>query len=200
MNERRLTTAPASRPFRWKSLQSVQDRYVQSLSHPGYKAQDGVVRTLHFAMCRTMTRLLLVDGSDLMGWLVARLIPGNVEIVRATSFGEADRCLRDKPPDVAIFNLTPRHLDWRVLLDRCSDRQPVIPFLCCSPFENDFERDGPLPCRQEDYFTKSISRDEFQKLLSRLCTESRGAASGGFAVRGTYGRASRDRGNDPTPA
>ena len=120
-----------------------------------------------------MTRLLLIDGSDLMEWLVARLVPFNVEIVRAASFSEADRLLRDQPPDAAIFNLTPRHLDWRALLSHCLRHEPAIPFLCCSAIENDLERDGPLPCRPRDHFTKSISKEEFRALLERLFAESR---------------------------
>ena len=96
-----------------------------------------------------------------MGWLVAHLIPSDVEVIRAASFSEADRCLREQPPDAAIFNLMPRHLDWRTLLDRCVRGQRVVPYLCCSAIDNDEERDGPLPCRPEDflhevYFAKGI--------------------------------------------
>jgi DNA-binding NtrC family response regulator len=120
-----------------------------------------------------MTRLLLVDGSDLMEWIVAHLIPRNVEVVRVGSFAEADRLLRNQPPDAAIFNIAPRHLDWRALLERCLHHEPAIPFLCCSAIEPDEERDGRLPCRPEDHFTKSIPQDEFRELLTRLCAESR---------------------------
>ena len=120
-----------------------------------------------------MTRLLFVDGSDLMGWLVARLIPRNVEIVRVDSFVEAARFLREQPPDAAIFNLTPRHLDWRTLIDRCLRHEPVIPYLCCTAIENDAELDGPLPCRPEDYFTKSIPLKDLRLLVNRLVEEAR---------------------------
>ena len=147
-----------------------------------------------------MTRLLLVDGSDLTGWLVEHLIPRSVEIVRAGSFAEADRFLCEEPPDAAIFNLTPRHLDWRALLDRCLHHEPVIPYLCCSVIENDEERDGPLPCRPEDYFTKSISQAEFRKLLERLCAESRALGRGRFSGRGARRGVPEDRNLDPTPA
>jgi response regulator RpfG family c-di-GMP phosphodiesterase len=147
-----------------------------------------------------MTRLLLVDGSDLTGWLVAHLIPCSVEIVRAGSFAEADRFLCEEPPDAAIFNLTPRHLDWRALLSRCLHHEPVIPYLCCSAIENDEERDGPLPCRPEDYFTKSISQAEFRTLLERLCAESRARGRERFSGRGARRGAPEDRKLDRTPA
>ena len=147
-----------------------------------------------------MKRLLLVDGSDLMGWLVARLIPCNVEIVRAGSFAEADRFLSERPPDVAIFNITPRHLDWRSLLDRCIQNEPVIPFLCCSVVENDDECDGPLPCRPEDYFTKSIPQDGFRKLLERLCAESGTRERERFSGHGPRCGGPEDRTFEPTPA
>lgn len=147
-----------------------------------------------------MTRLLLVDGSDLMGWLVARLIPSNVEIVQAGTFAEAERCLRVQPPNAAIFNITPRHLDWRVLLDRCVHHEPSIPFLCCSAFENDDERDGPLPCRPEDYFTKSIPQEGFRALLERLCADSRTPECERFSRQGTRRGGPEDRAHDPAPA
>jgi len=147
-----------------------------------------------------MTRLLLVDGSDLMGWLVEHLIPSNVNIVRATSFSQADQLLREQPPDVAVFNLTPRHLDWRFLLDRCIHHEPVIPFLCCTALENDEELDGPLPCRQEDYFTKSISQSEFRTLLGRLTLESRVQERGRFSENGERCGVPDDRILDPPPA
>ena len=147
-----------------------------------------------------MTRMLLVDGSDLTGWLVEHLIPCSVEIVQAGSFAEADRFLCEEPPDAAIFNLTPRHLDWRTLLDRCLSHEPVIPYLCCSVIENDEERDGPLPCRPEDYFTKSISQAEFRTLLERLCAESRARGRGRFTGQGARRGVREDRNLDPTPA
>ena len=146
-----------------------------------------------------MTRLLLVDGSDLMGWLVARLIPRSVGIVRAGSYAEAERYLREQPPDAAIFNLTPRHLDWRALIDRCVYHSPAIPFLCCTVFENDEERDGPLPCRPKDYFTKSISKDDFQALLERLCSTPGAGEEGGNPVKGERNGVSADRNLDPAP-
>ncbi len=146
-----------------------------------------------------MTRLLLVDGSDLMGWLVAHLIPCDVEIVRAASFAEADRCLRDQPPEAAIFNLMPRHLEWRSLLDKCVHGQPVIPYLCCSAIDNDEERDGPLPCRPEDFFTKSIPQDELRKLLERLFAESRARERGRFSRRGERSGHPKDRRLDRPP-
>jgi len=146
-----------------------------------------------------MTRLLLVDGSDLMGWLVARLIPSNVEIVQAASFADAERFLRDQLPDIAIFNITPRHLNWRSLLDRCMCNDPVIPFLCCSAFEIDEERDGPLPCRPEDFFTKSIPQDGLRTLLERLCAESRARERGRFSGQGTRRGVPEDRTLETTP-
>jgi DNA-binding NtrC family response regulator len=147
-----------------------------------------------------MTRLLLVDGSDLTSWLVARLIPRHMEIVRVGSFAEADRFLREQPPDAAIFNLTPRHLDWRALIDLCVFHEPVIPFLCCTVFENEEERDGPLPCRPEDYFTKSIPKDEFRALLERLCAESGAREKERFSGEGARCGGPGDRKLDPTPA
>ena len=132
-----------------------------------------MVHLLQAIFSTTMTKLLLVDGSDLMGWRVSHLAPCEVEVVRATSFAEAERILREDPPEVAIFCLTPCHLEWRTLLGRCTSHQPVIPFLCCSAFEIDERFDGPLPCRPEDFFTKSIPLEDLRRLLNRLVEEAR---------------------------
>lgn len=118
-------------------------------------------------------RLLVVDGSNLLGWRVQRLAPVSVEIVHAGSFAEADRVLRDEPPDAAVFCLNPHHLEWRNLLDRCVNHQPVIPFLCCSALEIDEGRGNPLPCRPEDYFSKSASMEEFRHYIRRVVDEAR---------------------------
>ena len=147
-----------------------------------------------------MTRLLLVDGSDLMSWLVARLIPRTMEIVRVGSFAEADRCLREQPPDAAIFNLSPRHLDWRALIDRCVFHEPAIPFLCCTAIENDEERDGPLPCRPEDYFTKSVSQEEFRARVKRLCAEFGAGENDCFSGPRKPGGVAEERNLEPEPA
>lgn len=147
-----------------------------------------------------MTRLLLVDGSDLMNWLVARLIPRGMEIVRVNSFAEAEQCLREQPPDAAIFNLSPRHLDWRVLIDRCVFHQPAIPFLCCTAIENDEERDGPLPCRPEDYFTKSVSQEEFRARVERLCAASGARAKDRISGQREPRGVAEERNFEPEPA
>jgi hypothetical protein len=131
---------------------------------------------------------------------VAHLIPRTMEIVRVGSFAEADRYLREQPPDAAIFNLTPRHLDWRVLIDRCVFHEPVIPFLCCTAIEYDEERDGPLPCRPEDYFTKSIPQEEFRALVGRLCAESGAGDNKRFSGKGERGGVVEDRRLEPEPA
>jgi hypothetical protein len=78
-------------------------------------------------------RVLVVDGSRLMPWLVGAVAPENVLVDHAGSFQEARDILASNPPHVAIFNLTPVHLPWQELARTCREHRPPIPFRCfCS--------------------------------------------------------------------
>jgi DNA-binding NarL/FixJ family response regulator len=123
---------------------------------------------LHVERATMTRRLLIVDGSDLTAWLVAHAVPAGVEVVRAATFAQAVRILRDAPPDVAIFNLTPSHLDWRTLLETCDRHEPPVPFLCTSPLDEANASDSPLPCRPERFCPKSLLVPELRARIERL--------------------------------
>lgn len=80
--------------------------------------------------------MLLVDGSQLMGWLVDSLTPPTVDVRQTTSFEEATDILRNDPPDAAIFNIGPSDLPWCELHTMCETHKPRIPYLCCSAVED----------------------------------------------------------------
>ncbi len=74
-------------------------------------------------------RLLVLDGSRLLPWLVRRLAPAGVEVEIVASSGEALRVLREHPPDAAIVNVDPGGPPWQEIGRRCLERRPLIPVL-----------------------------------------------------------------------
>ncbi|HOC43457.1 MAG TPA: response regulator [Thermoanaerobaculales bacterium] len=84
-----------------------------------------------------MPRVLVVDGSRLMAWLVQTLASDDVEVVQAGRLADAHALLVDDPPDAAIFNLTPWDLEWSRLIDLCHDHAPPIPFVLCSTLDDE---------------------------------------------------------------
>lgn len=120
-----------------------------------------------------MTRLLVVDGSPLMAWLVGRVAPAGVEVEAATSFRDAARRLASDPPDAAIFNFSPCQLGWRELIDSCLQHRPRIPFLCSSALDSDEIDDDALPCRTDDHFAKPIPVEHLRRLVEDLVEEAR---------------------------
>lgn len=122
------------------------------------------------------TRVLIVDGSSLMAWLVAQVAPPDVEVVHATSLALAEEILDRAPPDAAIFNVTPAPIEWRSLFERCSRHVPPIPFLCCSVLDGPDVVDLGISCADADYFSKSLSVAELRERVLTLVDRARGAA------------------------
>ena len=92
-----------------------------------------------------MRRVLVVDGSHLMVWLVRTLVPDDVQVVQAGRFGEAQALLTSDPPDAAIFNLTPSTLEWSRLISLCHEHAPPIPFVLCTTLDGELPAELHLP-------------------------------------------------------
>lgn len=118
-------------------------------------------------------RLLVVDRSQLLAWMVERFAPSEVLVSRASTFPEARKCLEEKPPDAAIFNLTPCHPDWRRLIDLCQGEERNIPFLCVAELDHYDYCSCRLPCRTEDVVSKAVSREEFKARIEALIAETK---------------------------
>jgi DNA-binding response OmpR family regulator len=115
-------------------------------------------------------RILVLDGSQLMGWLVDSLAPGSVAVHRAASFDEARWALEKDPPDVAIFNMAPANLPWHELRDLCRVSEPEIPFLCVSTVE---ETSADLEgCQDDRAVVIPIPNSELQDRIGRLINEA----------------------------
>ncbi|MCD4747965.1 MAG: hypothetical protein K8R59_01220 [Thermoanaerobaculales bacterium] len=120
-----------------------------------------------------MIRLLVVDRSELLAWMVAKVATPGVKIERAETFVEAERVLAEDPPDGAIFNLVPCHTKWRLLIDRCVDNGRAIPFLCTAVLEHYDACGCELPCRGEDFIPRTMPPHEFSKRITLLMEECR---------------------------
>ena len=119
------------------------------------------------------TRVLMVDGSTLMGWLVKSLSSSAIDIVCARSFDDARRLLRSHPPDAAIFNITPSELPWHELRDLCRCHEPSIPFLCFSAVE---DAAGEVAvCDDAELLYKPVPTSELRSRVDDLVSSARRA-------------------------
>lgn len=118
-----------------------------------------------------VTRILVVDGSELLAWRVAKVAPPGVEVERATTFAQAQKMLAESPPDAALFNLTPCHSNWRRLLDECTGNRQLIPFLCIVDLDQYEACSCDLPCRAEDLISEGLPNREFGVKIAGLINE-----------------------------
>ena len=74
-------------------------------------------------------RLLLVGGSELLAWVIGCVAPPRVDVQHGRTFEEARSALRGRPPQAAIFAVTPSRTPWDQLAESCRAHQPPIPFI-----------------------------------------------------------------------
>ena len=118
-------------------------------------------------------RLLVIDGSELLTWMVSRIAPVGVEVDRAATFSEAERILNNNPPDAAIFNLAPCIPIWRHLIEACVQSKPVIPFLCTAAMDEESACSLGVPCRRGDFISLDMTPTELSQAISFLIEEAR---------------------------
>ena len=127
-----------------------------------------------------MPRVLVVDGSHLMVWVVQTLVPDGVEVVQARRFADAQAVLTSDPPDAAIFNLTPPTLEWSRLIALCCERTPQIPYLLCTTLDGELPAELQLPSPPLAVVRKPARISDLRATLTDLLREVR-AATGGVA-------------------
>ncbi len=118
-------------------------------------------------------QLLVVDGSELLTWMVSRIAPVGVEVERAATYSEAEKILSKNPPDAAIFNLAPCIPIWRNLIETCVQSEPVIPFLCTAAMDEESACDLGVPCRRGDFLSLDMTPTELSQAISFLIEEAR---------------------------
>lgn len=118
-------------------------------------------------------RLLVVDGSRLMAWLVAQVVPPGVEVVHVASLADAERILVEDPPAAAIFNVTPTLAAWRALVDRCAGHRPPIPYLCSSALDGAETLASGLAPGDPAFLPKSLPVAELRARVGALLARAR---------------------------
>lgn len=117
--------------------------------------------------------MLIVDGSQLMGWLVDNLSPESVDVRQTASFSETKDLLLTKPPDAAIFNIGPADLPWNELHAICDSHKPRIPFLCCSAVDDLPADKHDMYCTDNRMLIKPVPMMEFREHVLGLVEEAR---------------------------
>ena len=71
----------------------------------------------------------MLDSSQILPYLVRHETPAEVEVEVVRSLDEAERVVREQPPDAAVVSLPPAHLPWRSFQHLCASRKPPVPVL-----------------------------------------------------------------------
>jgi DNA-binding NarL/FixJ family response regulator len=128
-------------------------------------------------------RLLVVDQSLILQWLVRHEFPDGLEIASARNLDEAQRFLDALPPDAAVVSLPPAELPWRDFQHRCASHVPPIPVLYESCVDADAAAMGIDPADGYAAFLhKPASRDVLHEALEALFAASRCGGEAGSAA------------------
>jgi len=119
-------------------------------------------------------RLLVVDQSLILQWLVRHEFPDGLEIASAQSLYEAEALLAAEPPDAAVVSLPPAKISWRDFQHRCAAHLPPIPVLYETCVDIDAEAMGLDPADGYAAFLhKPAARSELHSALEALLAASR---------------------------
>ena len=119
-------------------------------------------------------RLLVLDESQLLAWMVEQFCPPGTEVLPLASFEDARRVILDSSPDAAVVSMTPAHVPWRELQDLCASRTPPVPVLFESCVFSNAEEAGLEPGQSLSWFLrKPASSSDFEKALARLLEAAR---------------------------
>jgi hypothetical protein len=114
-------------------------------------------------------RILVLDESRVLPWVVARVCPPGTVVVALTSLDDAARALRESPPDAAVVSVTPAHVVWREFQHLCAVGRPPVPVLYVSCLFTCAADAGLEPLEGEAAFLrKPASKAEFAEALRRL--------------------------------
>lgn len=122
-------------------------------------------------------RVLVVDESGVLPWVVSRLVGPEVEIRAVDTFDAAVSLLRDDPPDAAVVSLTAARLPWCDFQHACAVRQPPVPVLYESCLSADPRDLGLEPIEGwAAFLAKPVARAEREAALTRLLQQARALA------------------------
>ena len=99
-------------------------------------------------------RLLVLDGSSVLPYIVNRLVPEDVQVETVKTFDEARERLQRDPPDAVILNIFPSNLPWTGLQALCHGHNPPIPVLYESSVWENLEEAGLEDDNGHSHFLK----------------------------------------------
>ncbi len=99
-------------------------------------------------------RLLVLDQSLILQWLVRHEFPDGVEILSAQDLHQAEELLAAETPDAAVVSLPPAQIPWREFQHRCASHSPPIPVLYETCLDIDARAIGLDPADQLQGFAK----------------------------------------------
>jgi len=118
-------------------------------------------------------RLLVLDQSRILQWLVLHEFPQGLEVLAVQDFDEAERLVEQDPPDAAVVSLPPAQLPWRQFQHLCARRKPPVPVLYESCLHSNGQDVGLDP---EDgyavFLPKPAPRSELRAAIEALIAEA----------------------------
>ena len=135
-------------------------------------------RRLHLAPDEEgkILRVLVVDESRVLPWLVRRLAGNRIEVLEADCYRDALALVERHPVDAAIVSVTPAYLPWREFQCACARRRPAIPVLYESCLATSVEALGLAPVEGwAAVLAKPASRSELEGALELLLDAVAGA-------------------------
>ncbi len=119
-------------------------------------------------------RLLVLDQSLILQWLVRHEFPDGLEILSAQDLREAELLLAVQPPDAAVVSLPPAQIPWREFQRRCATHAPPIPVLYETCVDVDARTMGLEPADGYAAFLhKPAARNELHSALTALLAAAR---------------------------
>ncbi len=122
-------------------------------------------------------RILVVDESRVLPWLVQRLGGPLVEVRTADSFEGALEIVERGAIDAAVVSLTPARVPWRRFQHACACQVPPVPVLYESCLSGELEELELAPVEGwAAFLAKPATRVELEEALAALLSAAREAA------------------------
>jgi hypothetical protein len=120
-------------------------------------------------------RILVLDQSGILPWLVERSVMAPIEVRAVRSIEEAERIVREERPDAAIVSLPPASLPWRDFQHLCATQEPPVPVLYESTVHASILETGVDPSDGVALFLHTPApRAQLQRALAELLATSSG--------------------------
>ena len=119
-------------------------------------------------------RLLVLDSSGLLAWVVRHAAPEGVEVEVAANLEAAERMLAEYAPDAAVVSLPPAQLPWRCFQHHCALSRPPVPVLYESCVHASAAEAGLDPADgYAEFLPKPVAPERLRSALAELLAEAR---------------------------